>query len=69
MTVPVLADRVMKARRESTCPACGGIVRPGSQIARCPGRLWFHIACYIADGGHRHAIDQPDKCSTEGKRS
>lgn len=29
-----LADRVMKARKESTCPLCSGPVRVGQYIAR-----------------------------------
>jgi hypothetical protein len=53
-TVPVLADRVMKARRESTCVACSGPVRVGQRIARCAGGLWLHLACFI---GHRHNLD------------
>jgi hypothetical protein len=59
-TVPVVADRVMKARRESVCSLCGDVVKPGMQIARCPGGLWVHCSCFI---GHRHHIDVP---ATEG---
>jgi hypothetical protein len=63
-SVPVLADRVMKARRESVCILCAGPVRVGQQIARCPGRQWVHAACFI---GHKHNLDhQP---STEGESS
>jgi hypothetical protein len=65
MTTPVLADRVMKARRESTCPACRGPVRVGNPIARCPGRQWLHLSCYIASGGHRHHIDRPLECASQ----
>jgi hypothetical protein len=54
--LPVLADRVMKARRESTCTICSGIVRIGQLIARCPGGLWFHASCFI---GHRHELGGP----------
>jgi hypothetical protein len=39
--IPVLADRVMRARRESTCPTCRGPIHIGHQIARCPGGLWI----------------------------
>ena len=35
-TVPVLADRVMKARRESVCILCGGLVRVGQQMHDAP---------------------------------
>lgn len=56
-SVPVLATRVMKARRTSVCPACHSPITPGQPIARCPGRLWFHAACYVSGGGHRHHSD------------
>jgi hypothetical protein len=54
--VPVLADRVMRARRESTCSLCGDVVRVGQQIARCPGGLWTHCSCFLT---HRHNLDVP----------
>lgn len=54
--IPVLADRVMKARRESTCSLCSGVVQVGQLIARCPGGLWVHCSCFI---GHRHNRDHP----------
>jgi hypothetical protein len=54
MTVPVVADRVMRARRETQCPACRAWIRPGQHIARCPGGLWLHASCFI---GHRHNRD------------
>jgi len=54
--VPVLATHVRKARRESTCTLCSGVVKVGQQIARCPGGLWVHAACFI---GHRHHVDVP----------
>jgi hypothetical protein len=60
--VPVVADRVMRARRESTCTLCSGLIRVGQQIARCPGGLWVHCSCFI---GHRHNLDET---STEGKQ-
>lgn len=56
-SVPVLADRTMRARRGGTCPACHGPILPGQLIARCPGRVWHHAACYVAEGGHRHNAD------------
>ena len=55
-SVPVVADRVMRARRESLCILCGAVVLIGQQIARCPGRQWVHVACFI---GHRHNLDVP----------
>lgn len=54
--IPVLADRVMRARRETTCPVCGGPIFVGNLIARCPGSLWMHCSCLL---GHRHSIDVP----------
>lgn len=45
MTGRLLADRVMKARRESTCPSCRGPIRVGQLIARCG--VWMHAACLI----------------------
>jgi hypothetical protein len=64
MTVPVLATGVRKARFESTCPACRGPIVISDRIARCPGNLWFHLACYL---GHQHQLDQPAQCATERK--
>jgi hypothetical protein len=55
-SVPVVADRVMRARRESVCILCRGVIRTGNQIAKCPGRQWVHVACFI---GHRHNLDVP----------
>jgi hypothetical protein len=37
-----LADRVMKARRDSACAACERPIRRGQQIARI-GQRWVHI--------------------------
>jgi hypothetical protein len=62
-TIPVLADRVMRARRESTCSICGALVRVGNQIARCPGGLWVHCKCFI---GHTHNLDRPGECASPG---
>jgi hypothetical protein len=36
-----LATRVMRARRESTCPVCRGPIRVGQQIAKCG--TWQHV--------------------------
>jgi len=52
--IPVLADRVMKARHESTCSLCSGLISVGQLIARCPGGLWVHCSCFI---GHKHNLD------------
>lgn len=44
-----LATRTMKARRSSTCPACGGPITVGQAIAKLaspPG--WCHLACIPA---------------------
>lgn len=44
-----LATRVMKARRNSTCPACRGPVHVGNQIARLTDPpQWVHIGCVPA---------------------
>ena len=48
MTGPVLADRVMRARRQGTCPLCRGPVRIGQQIARMGPGCWVHSGCLIS---------------------
>lgn len=52
---PVLADRVMKARRQSTCPLCRGPVHIGNLIARLGPGLWVHAHCLA----NRHHEDDP----------
>jgi hypothetical protein len=47
---PQLATRVMKARRESVCPACRRPVRIGDQIAKTT-LGWLHVQCAI---GRQH---------------
>ena len=64
--VPVVADRVMRARHESTCTLCSGVVKVGQQIARCPGGLWVHAACFI---GHKHDIDVPAPSGAEPREN
>lgn len=54
-----LADRVMKARRESTCPACETPVVVGQRIAHC-GDAWVHLSCAIRAQIH-HATSTPDE--------
>jgi hypothetical protein len=54
--LPVLADRVVKARWEGTCIICRGPILIGQYIARCPGRCWAHCSCWVRDG-HRHNLD------------
>jgi hypothetical protein len=45
MTTPVLASRVMKARRtHGICPTCRTLIITGQQIGKV-GRLWHHVAC------------------------
>lgn len=53
MTVlaPALPTRVMKARRERTCPICRGPIHVGQVIAKCG--MWVYAKCLI---GHRHQI-------------
>jgi hypothetical protein len=58
-----LADRVMKARRESACPACGAPVRIGQRIAHC-GDAWVHLACAIKDQPG-HAVNIPERESPD----
>lgn len=45
MTAPVLADRVMRARRTSVCPACSEPIRVGQSISRAG--YWMHTECLI----------------------
>lgn len=45
MTPPLLADRVMKARRESICVICKQPIRIGQLIARTGA--WVHAQCAI----------------------
>jgi hypothetical protein len=66
-TVPVVAVRVMRARRESACTLCGAVILVGQQIARCPGGLWVHAGCFI---GHQHNLDVPgDKAGAAPKEN
>jgi hypothetical protein len=55
MTGPVLASRVMKARRESLCALCETPIRPGQLIAKCG--VWVHARCLI-DHNHQHQEDE-----------
>lgn len=43
---PGLADRVMRARKESMCGLCFWPVKPGQQIAKFAGE-WVHSLCAI----------------------
>jgi hypothetical protein len=43
------ATRVMKARRESICPLCRGVIHVGQLIAKCG--FWAHATCQI---NHHH---------------
>jgi hypothetical protein len=61
MTGRQLADRVMKARRCPTCPACRGPITPGQQIGRCKvGGMWVHLWCLLE---HQHDEDTEDSDS------
>ena len=53
MTAPILADRVMKARRQSACPICRGPVGIGQQIARLGPGSWVHAGCLISLSRHQ----------------
>jgi hypothetical protein len=46
MTGPLLASRVMKARKPSRCPLCRDLVHVGQQIGRTPIG-WCHTQCII----------------------
>jgi len=41
-----LAERVMRARGESTCPRCRTTVMVGQQIGLVGGD-WIHVACLL----------------------
>lgn len=45
MTGQQLADRVMRARWETTCPICRGPIRVGQQIGKVG--YWAHTSCII----------------------
>lgn len=62
MTAPIVAERVMKARRDSVCPACGCRIRTGDQIAKYRGQ-WEHVEHVLkrqrqADHGDRGEAGQ-----------
>jgi hypothetical protein len=44
---PARTDRVMKARKTSTCPICRQYVTVGQQIGLTPVG-WCHVGCIIA---------------------
>jgi hypothetical protein len=58
MTARMLASRVMKARRESTCPICRGPIRVGDSIAKTV--KWAHTGCTIARRYYGTGQDQED---------
>ena len=60
-----LADRVMRARGESTCPICRRRIRVGQQIARCGG-VWQHVGHVIESlaAQHREAIREENPMTT-----
>lgn len=45
MTGGLRASRVRKARAESSCGLCGGIIRTGQQIGLVQDRWWAHTVC------------------------
>jgi hypothetical protein len=53
-----LVTRVMKARRESVCLACGELIRPGDHIAKAG--TWIHIR-HVLERLHNHNHDQEDR--------
>ena len=52
MTGRLTASRVMKARREGTCPICRGPILVGQLIAKCG--VWAHAQCVV---DHQHQED------------
>jgi hypothetical protein len=68
MSTPVVADRVMRARRSSICPDCQEPIKPGQLIAR--RGYWMHARCLIdhqrIKGAAMHA--DPDLIATETRR-
>jgi hypothetical protein len=65
----MLADRVMKARRDSACTSCRRPIRRGQQIARV-GHRWEHIE-HVLERIRRHGGQSTDDAETpmEGKAS
>jgi hypothetical protein len=53
-----LATRVMRARRESTCPVCRGPIRVGQQIAKCG--TWQHVEHVIERNRQTPPPEGPD---------
>jgi len=65
MTAPELADRVMRARRETQCPACLGWIRVGDQIGRTT-LGWLHVRCVISRQHHHDLRPEQPRGSKEG---
>jgi hypothetical protein len=63
MTGPIVAERVMKARRDGTCPTCRCLIRTGDQIALYGGR-WEHVEHVIERQHQAGAATGP---TAEGK--
>jgi hypothetical protein len=59
MTGPLLASRVMKARRQSTCPICRGPIRVGELIAKTV--KWAHAGCVIASRYYGQGQDSAER--------
>ena len=57
MTAPGLATRVMKARRQTLCPACLRPVNVGALIAKTT-LGWLHARCAITRQ-HDHHEETP----------
>jgi hypothetical protein len=55
VNAPIVADRVMRARRTSVCPACSEPIRVGQSIARAG--YWMHTECLIE---RNHGTDETD---------
>ena len=53
MTMPVLAERVRKARAESICRKCKSPIGVGVRIGKVPGVGWCHVTPCITGGRQR----------------
>ena len=53
MTAPLLATRVMRARRPGICPLCRSPILVGQQIGKTG--FWAHVTCIIARNSERPA--------------
>jgi len=58
----MLASRVRKARKPSTCPLCHGAVTAGQYIG-LTGMGWCHTGCIVRENSHGER--RPDVTNTQ----